>query len=255
MNLNISFNIEGAGEPIIFIHGIGSRKNTWDGVIEELKNKYQCITYDLRGHGESMVDESNFTLEELVEDLENLRSSLNIEKTHIVGHSLGGMIGPLYTKKYQNNVLSLSLLSTAAFRNLDDQKKILAIISKIENEGLDIVLPNLINRWFTDKFINNNQNIINNRLQQVQDTPLKTFLNVFRLYAITEMSSWLKEIIIPCLVMTGENDVGCNPNINKQIADVLPNSKLEILKNLKHAITLEAPILVSLKIRSFIDNL
>ena len=103
---------------------------------------------------------------------------------------------------------------------LNFKKKILNIISKIENEGLDTVLPNLINRWFTDKFINNNQDIINNRFQQVQDTPLKTFLNVFRLYAITEMSSWLKEIIVPCLVMTGENDVGCNPNINKQIKQI-----------------------------------
>ena len=39
MNLNISFNIKCEGEPIIFIHGIGSRKTTWDGVIEELKIK------------------------------------------------------------------------------------------------------------------------------------------------------------------------------------------------------------------------
>ena len=127
IRLNISYNIVGKGKPIIFIHGIGSRKSSWIDIIGELQDQFQCISYDLRGHGESEVDESNFTLQDLVEDLENLRSYLNIDKAHLVGHSLGGMIGPSYARKYQNKVLSLSLLSTASFRNISDQKKILNI--------------------------------------------------------------------------------------------------------------------------------
>ena len=253
--MNIAYNIVGKGQPIIFIHGIGSRKYSWNGVIKELKNKYQCISYDLRGHGESEVYEKNFTLKDLVEDLENLRSHLDINKTHIVGHSLGGMIGPSYARKYQDKVLSLSLLSTAAFRKAEDKKNIFDIIYKIENEGLALVLPSLINRWFTNEFINNNQDIVDKRIKQIKDMPLKTFLNVFRIYALTEMDSWLKEIKIPCLVMTGANDFGCNPTINKMIVDVLPNSKFEILENLKHAITLEAPNIVGQKIRLFIENI
>ena len=100
MSLNIAYNIVGHGDPIIFIHGIGSRKHTWSGVIEGIKKSYQCISYDLRGHGESIKNESDFTLSDLVEDLENLRSHLNIDKAHIIGHSLGGMIGPSYARKY-----------------------------------------------------------------------------------------------------------------------------------------------------------
>ena len=255
MKLNISYKITGYGDSIIFIHGIGSRHYTWNGVIEELKDEYQCITYDLRGHGESVVDESNFTLEDLVEDLENLRSFLDINKIHIVGHSLGGMIGTFYAKKYRDRLLSLSLLSTTAFRNVDDKNKILNIISEIKNKNLDNVLPSLINRWFTDDFIKNNQYIIDRRFKQIQDMPLKFFLNVFRLYALTEMGSWLNKITIPCLVMTGKNDLGCNPNLNKKIAEALPNAKLEIIDNLKHAITLEAPGLVGKKIRKFLNNI
>ena len=253
--MNISYNIFGKGDSIIFIHGIGSRKYSWDGVVEELKDKFQCIVYDLRGHGDSAVDKKIFKLDALVEDLEKLRSHLNINKFHIVGHSLGGMIGPSYARKYQDKVLSLSLLSTAAFRKVEDQKKILDIISEIKNKGLDTVMPSLLNRWFTKEFIYNNQDIINKRLKQVRDTPLNIFLNVFRLYALTEMSSWLNEIKVPCLIMTGENDLGCNPTINKKITDVLPNAVFEVLNNLKHAITLEAPNLVGQKIRLFINNL
>ena len=253
--MKTAYNIFGEGETIVFIHGIGSRKSTWNGIIAELKDKYKCISYDLRGHGDSFKDENNFTIDDLVNDLENLLSHLNINKVHLVGHSLGGMIGPFYAKKYKNKVLSLSLLSTAAYRNLSDQNKILKIIKKIENEGLEVVLPILINRWFTDKFIIHNKKIIDMRYKQVQETPLKTFLNVFRLYALTEMGPWLNSIKIPCLIITGEKDLGCNPKINKKIADNIVNSKLEILEKLKHTITLESPKIVGQKIREFIENI
>ena len=104
-------------------------------------------------------------------------------------------------------------------------------------------------------FIRNNKNIINKRFKQVQDTPIKVFLNVFQIYALTEMGPWLNQITIPSLVMTGQNDIGCNPKINKKIAMTLKNSQLEILSDLKHAITLEAPKLVGSKIKKFLNGL
>ena len=255
MSIDISYNVIGNGEPIIFIHGIGSRKYSWNRVIEELKNDYRCITYDLRGHGDSKIDINKFDLNDLVEDIEKLRSYLNIDKAHLVGHSLGGMISPSYARKYSHRVISISLLSTAAFRSVSDKNKLLYIIKKIENEGLDSVIPTLINRWFTDDFINNNQKIINTRIKQLKETPLKIFLNVFQLYALTEIGSWLSEINNPSLVITGEFDIGCNPKLNNYIAEALPNSKLEILDNLKHAIILESPELIGTKIKKFLHKL
>ena len=97
--------------------------------------------------------------------------------------------------------------------------------------------------------------VINKRLKQVQETPIKVFLNVFQIYALTEMGPWLNQITIPSLVMTGQNDISCNPKINKKIAMTLKNSQLEILSDLKHAITLEAPKLVGSKIKKFLNGL
>lgn len=251
---SISYKIFGEGQSIFFIHGIGSRKHSWNNIIRKLEDKYKCITYDLRGHGDSQTKNYNFTLDDLLEDLEILRKKLNINKFHIVGHSLGGMIGPSYARKYKN-VISLSILSTAAFRTINEREKILNIIKKIEKDGLDLILPNLINRWFTEKFIKNNKDLINKRIDQVKQTQLEIFLNVFRIYALTEMGPWLNEIKIPCLVVTGENDLGCNPIINKKIAASIPNATLNILKDLKHSITLESPNVVGAVIRNFLDNL
>lgn len=255
MSFHISYNVSGSGPAIIFIHGIGSRAITWDGVIKKLINRYKCVTYDLRGHGKSIFGNSIFDLDDLVNDLEDLRSYLNIDKFHIVGHSLGGMIGPSYVRKYPKRVYSLSLLSTAAYRQNEDKQKIINIIQSIKDQGIYEVLPKLINRWFTDGFIAQNKDIIKNRMNQVYETDLATFLNVFNIYAITEMSSWLHEINLPSLIMTGENDEGCSPKLNKKIAGAVSKSQLVILKNLKHTITLESPELVGIKIREFLERI
>ncbi len=77
-------------------------------------------------------------------------------------------------------------------------------------------------------------------MQQVIDTDPEVFLSVFDIYAETEMAPWLHEIKHPSLVLTGENDGGCNPRLNRQIAEALQNSELVILPVLRHAVLLEA---------------
>jgi len=107
-------SLEGDGPPLFLIHGIGASRHSWDGVVQRLSQKYRCITYDLRGHGLSPVPPPPYSLDDLVEDLEALRQELGIAKAHFIGHSLGGMIGPAYARRYPERVLSLGLLSTAA---------------------------------------------------------------------------------------------------------------------------------------------
>ena len=255
MSFKIAYDIVGEGESIIFTHGIGSRMISWNGVIEILKVKYQCISYDLRGHGDtSLSDGNDFNLDDLVDDLESLRSHLGIDKTHLVGHSLGGQIVPRYARKFPDRVITLSLLSTAAFRTDDEKQKILDVIEEIRKLGIDEVLPRLIIRWFTDNFIAKNPDVISKRIDQVKKTDIETFLRVFWIYATCTMEEWLREINTPALVMTGENDLACNPDLNKKIAATL-NAKLEILKDLRHTITLESGELVGKKIRDFLEEI
>lgn len=255
MSFKIAYDIVGEGEPIIFTHGIGSRKISWNSVIEILKVKYQCISYDLRGHGSTLLlDGNDFNLDDLVDDLEDLRSHLSLDRVHLVGHSLGGQIAPRYAIKFPDRVLTLSLLSTVAFRTDDEKQKILDLIEEIRKLGIDKVLPRLITRWFTDDFIAKNQDVISKRIDQVKKTDIETFLRVFWIYATCTMEEWLSEIKAPTLVMTGENDLACNPDLNKKIAATL-NAKLEILKDLRHTIILESGDLVGTKIKDFLEQI
>ena len=91
-SVEVSYTIEGKGDPLYMVHGIGSRRIIWNALIKELKHQFTCVSFDLRGHGESPVPPVPYSLDELVEDLEGLRAHLGHESIHIVGHSLGGQV-------------------------------------------------------------------------------------------------------------------------------------------------------------------
>src|SRR5262245_36871564 len=104
-----AFSVEGAGEPIFLIHGIGASRHSFAGPVRRLKHDSRRMGYELRGNGKSPLPPPPYALEDLVEDLEALRRELGIDKAHVAGHPLGGMIGPAYARKYPRHVATLGL--------------------------------------------------------------------------------------------------------------------------------------------------
>jgi 3-oxoadipate enol-lactonase len=253
--IDCEYSIEGDGPALFLIHGIGAARNTWRKAMPLLARHFKVISYDLRGHGESPMPNGEFGLDDLVADLERLREITGIEQAHFAGHSLGGMIGPAYALRYPDRVLSLGLLSTAAFRTEDDSDKVWNVVRLMEQNGIERVLANLTSRWFTDEFIKNNPDIISARLKQVCDTDPDVFMNVFRIYAGTEMGPWLSQVKTPALILTGVNDGGCNPRLNQQIHNALTNSELLILPDYKHSLLLEAGEVVAERLIQFIASI
>jgi len=250
--IEVSYEITGEGPPLYMVHGIGSRKGTWAGLVPELAEHFTCVTYDLRGHGESPVPPTPYTLDDLVADLEALRRKLGHEKIHVIGHSLGGMIGPGYARAYPERTLSVGLLSTAAGRTQEDRDKLAAVADAMAEKGVGPVISTLVARWYTDDFIKARPDMIAARIKQVEDTPEHVFLSVFDVYSTTEMAPWLHEIKAPCLVLTGEFDGACSPRHNRFMAEQLPDSELVILKDLKHSVLIEGPERVLPHVKDFL---
>lgn len=238
--VDVASSVRGSGPPLYLVHGIGSRKEQWNPLIAVLEGEFTCVSFDLRGHGESPIPDTPYTLDQLVEDLEALRARLGHERIHVAGHSLGGMIGPAYAQAHPERTLSLGLLSTAAGRSAEDRAKLAGVLEALHTNGIERTLDTLVERWFTDEFLARRSDVVQERLKQVIDTPAHVFLSVFEIYAGTEMGHWLHEIECPCLVLTAEFDGGCNPRLNRFIAGELKRSELVILEGLKHDIINEA---------------
>ena len=240
--IDCAYTVTGTGPPLFLIHGIGAARDAWRFMAPELEQHFTLITYDLRGHGTSaMPDSLDFTLDDLVADLERLRMRTGIKRAFFAGHSLGGMIGPAYALKYPGRVRALGLLSTAAFRTPDDSARVRGVVAAMEERGIPNILKTLTGRWFTEAFIAANPDIVQRRLKQVIDTDAQVFLQVFRIYAGTEMAPWLHRVTAPSLVLTGQYDGACNPRLNRLIDAALRDSELVILPEYKHSILVEAP--------------
>lgn len=231
---------QGSGPPLYMVHGIGSRKEHWNPLIEVFAESFTCVSYDLRGHGESPVPPTPYNLDELVEDLEALRVKLGHEQIHVIGHSLGGVIGPAYAHAHPERALSLGLLSTAAGRSEQDRAILFGVMEKMRIDGIPQTLDTFVERWYTDEFIAARPDVIATQLKRVTETPEDVFLSVFEIYASSETGPWLPDITCPCLVLTAEHDGGSNPRLNRFIAEQLPDSELVILPHLKHDILGEA---------------
>ena len=101
--------------PIVCIHGFGSKKETWVAQIEDLSKRYRVIIFDLRGAGGSSRPEvPPYTMEMFADDIRGLMDFLNIQKAHIMGRSMGGMIAQNFVLKYPERVNKLILINTSA---------------------------------------------------------------------------------------------------------------------------------------------
>jgi len=88
-NTKLYYEKRGEGRPVIFIHGWSCSTETFAPVVEVLRNKYKCISYDHRGHGASSVPEGGFTITQLGKDLRELIEYLDLKDIVLVGHSMG----------------------------------------------------------------------------------------------------------------------------------------------------------------------
>lgn len=82
----------GDAEPLILLHGIGSRETSWWPVIDHLAAHFRLIVPDLRGHGDSDKPDHGYLIPDYAGDLAGLLSAYEIDRPRIIGHSLGGMI-------------------------------------------------------------------------------------------------------------------------------------------------------------------
>ena len=63
--IDCAYSVEGHGEPLVLIHGIGAARDAWRFMLPHLRDKFTVVTYDLRGHGESPLPETEFGLDDL----------------------------------------------------------------------------------------------------------------------------------------------------------------------------------------------
>ena len=112
-NIKLCYEVIGNEDayPLLLIHGFGVKKEVWMAQAPELSKHYKVILFDNRGAGKSDRP-SGTTMEMFADDTKNLLDYLQIEKAHVMGWSLGGMIAQNFVLKYPEKVDKLVLIAT-----------------------------------------------------------------------------------------------------------------------------------------------
>jgi len=105
---------EGVEKTLLFVHGYAGCAETWEYQINHFVRGHRVVAPDLRGHGQSDAPFSQYTMPELVDDLNTITERLDFpEKFVLVGHSFGGAICVEYANAYPERLDKLVLIATA----------------------------------------------------------------------------------------------------------------------------------------------
>src|SRR5689334_6959438 len=91
-DIDTAYELNGAGAPVVLVHGLGSSGRDWEAQIAALAPRYRVLTYDVRGHGSTSKPRGPYTIPQFANDLAALMDALDHKPAHVVGISMGGMI-------------------------------------------------------------------------------------------------------------------------------------------------------------------
>lgn len=113
----VKYNVEitGAGPPLLLLHGFTGSLRSWDRIVPDLSQHFKTITVDLLGHGKTDApnDYHRYSIEHAAQDMIGLLDKLNIERTHLLGYSMGGRLALMVACHYSERIQSLILESSS----------------------------------------------------------------------------------------------------------------------------------------------
>ncbi len=139
--IKLCCEVSGEGDPLVLVHGFGSKKEVFIGQFKIFSKKYKVVRFDNRGSGKSDRPNYNYSMEMYVEDLKKLLDYLNIKKTHILGYSLGGMIVQNFAIKYPEMINKLILINTSPKVDFPEEQLQDYIEGKIANYEMKSMNP------------------------------------------------------------------------------------------------------------------
>jgi proline iminopeptidase len=281
----IYYEAFGKGEPLVILHGgPGASHDYFLPYLLPLARTNRLIFIDERGSGRSQKAEkaSDYTVENMVEDVEAIRKELKLGKISLLGHSCGGVLAEAYALKYQENLTHLILCSTfhstkkmnEVLRNIKAKMapELRIRIEKMEKEGLyghgkdyeknRYTSEYMIAAWGEGYFPYLYQNHPDPNYDPVANGNMSW--DVYREmwgsngeYVIdgnltsVEYGDQLPTVKVPTLITAGDNDE-CDPSLSREMNEKIAGSKLVIFPKSGHMTFVDQPALFITAVDEFL---
>jgi len=230
------------------LHGDG-----WLPQTQELKSRFQCVTFDNRGMGSSQPAGCEITVTQMAQDTLTVMNAAAIESAHFIGHSLGGAVALQVALSAPHKVRSLALLCTSA-RGSDATRLTFRMIwlglrNRIgtrrmrSSAFLEIVMP-------AEYLSSQDRRILAERLQPfvghaLCDTPAIVMPQLKALHAFNAVARLGELKGIHTLVLSAAHDRIFPPMCGKRLASAMTGARYVEIADAAHGVTLQSPDVVN----------
>lgn len=260
--IKLYYETAGEGEPLVLVTGLSYALWYWRRLAPLLAERFQVITFDNRGVGRSDAPPGPYSAQMMAADTAGLLDALEVERAHVLGHSMGGFIAQALALDYPERVDRLILASTnfGGPRQVPPSPKAMTVLMDVTGDpeerfrrGLTVSTapgfaeqnPEFIREWLDYRL----QNPINPVAYQAQ---LGVGLGL--LAAEAAFDGRLEQITAPTLLLWGEHDETVPPANADLMAAQLPNSTATILPDAGHHFPLEVPEAAARTIIDFLSR-
>jgi 3-oxoadipate enol-lactonase len=254
--IQIQYELSGKkGAPVVVLsHSLSASLLMWNPQMDALNPRFQVLRYDIRGQGGSDAPSGAYTLELLAEDVIGLLDALNINRVHFVGLSVGGMIGQGLALNHAHRLQSLALCDTASVVPQEAQPLWRERINKVLSKGMEALLDETMERWFTPAFLRQNSPMVALIREQILATPVAGYIGCAEAIRKLNYLNRLSEIELPTLIMVGEDDPGTPVSASEAIHERISHSKLVILPSARHLSNVEQAEAFNAALLTFLKN-
>ncbi|MBX2974736.1 MAG: alpha/beta hydrolase [Ignavibacteriaceae bacterium] len=224
------------GKTLLFVHGFPLTSNMWKYQTEYFIKDHRCITYDIRGLGNSSAGDGQFTMEYFVDDLIYIVNTLELDKPILCGLSMGGYISLRAVEKYPQLFGGLILMDTRSEADSNEGKlKRAAGIKRINEEGAMPFISDFVPNCFYKSSIERLGDKYISFLEEAKsNSAIGVKGSLLAMLSRTDTTEFLSQIEIPTLLICGEFDALTSPPVMKSMADKIPNSTFEVIPDCGH---------------------
>jgi 3-oxoadipate enol-lactonase len=254
--INVNYTLEGpASGPVITLsNSLASNLSMWEPQTPVLASRYRILRYDTRGHGGTDAPAGPYSLEELTEDVRALLQALGIARTHFIGLSMGGMIGQIMALKYPHMLQSVVLCDTMSRVPTEAKPTWEERMHTAETRGMEPLVEPTIARWFTAPFRDQRPDVIDKVRTMIRTTPPRGYSGCCHAIAALNLTDQLPAIMLPTLIIVGEDDPGTPVAASRVIQEQIKGSELVILKSAAHLSNMEQPEAFNQALTTFLQR-
>ena len=252
--ISIHYTIEGNGPWVTLSHSLTCDLTMWDQLAAVLAPSFTVLRYDTRGHGKSSAPEGSYSFGELTADVVGLLDALDIESTHFLGLSMGGMIGQHLALAAPQRVDKLVIASSTSrippeAAPLWDER-----IALVRAQGCAATVDGTLGRWFTPGFRVARPEVMARIGKLIAATPAAGYIGCAGAIRGLDITAQIGAIAAPTLVVVGADDPGTPPAMSEVIAAAIPGARLEIIPSASHLCCIEQPEIFNRLVRDFLED-